>query len=92
MVFIDHVGIRVAEADLEACVAFYLAALEPLNYKELMRFPGPKGTAVGFGAVGSHADFWVTGQAEKPNTIIHVAFSAGQSSHSPLLPPFFPVL
>ncbi|KAH8836520.1 hypothetical protein MCOR27_007867 [Pyricularia oryzae] len=71
---IDHVGIQVAETDLAATVAFYTAALAPLGYKEMMRFPTASGTtAVGLGS-GAHSDFWITGMAEKANTNTHVGF------------------
>ncbi|KLU81106.1 glyoxalase/bleomycin resistance protein/dioxygenase [Magnaporthiopsis poae ATCC 64411] len=69
---IHHLGIQVLEADLDQVLAFYTAALEPLGYKEAMRF----GTAVGFGGDGGvHTDFWVTGQSVKPTTVAHVAFA-----------------
>ncbi|KAI6278368.1 hypothetical protein MCOR03_008358, partial [Pyricularia oryzae] len=75
---IDHVGIQVAETDLAATVAFYTAALAPLGYKEMMRFPTASGTtAVGLGS-GAHSDFWITGMAEKANTNTHVGFRGGE--------------
>lgn len=75
---IDHVGIQVAETDLATTVAFYTAALAPLGYKEMMRFPTASGTtAVGLGS-GAHSDFWITGMAEKANTNTHVGFRGGE--------------
>ncbi|KAL8397230.1 hypothetical protein RB594_004083 [Gaeumannomyces avenae] len=68
---LHHIMIQVLEADLDEIVAFYLAALAPLGYKESMRF----GTAVGFSADNKvHTDFWVMGQSVKPNTVTHIAF------------------
>ncbi len=64
---IDHITIPVS--DLERSVAFYAAALAPLGYEVLMRFPG----GAGLGVKGK-PDLWLGQKAVGPS--IHVALSA----------------
>lgn len=63
---IDHIGIAVS--DLEKSLAFYAAALAPLGYTVMMKFPG----VAGLGADGK-PDFWLSQEQGKP---LHVAFRA----------------
>ncbi|KAF4207352.1 hypothetical protein CNMCM8927_003095 [Aspergillus lentulus] len=51
---IDHVGIRAPKGQFESIIDWYKKALAPLNYREMMRFPG----AVGLGS--EHPDFWIS--------------------------------
>lgn len=51
---IDHVGIRAPKDQFESIINWYKKALAPLNYREMMRFPG----AVGLGS--EHPDFWIS--------------------------------
>ncbi len=63
---IDHLTLHVS--DLDRSVAFYAAALAPLGYSVLMRFPG----AVGMGVNGK-PDLWL---AAGPLTPFHLAIAA----------------
>jgi len=70
---ISHLGISVREDVFEETVNFYLTALAPLGYKELMR---PLKTVIGLGASGG-PEFWIVVKEranEKHDT--HIAFSA----------------
>lgn len=53
---ISHLGINCASSEFDKVVAFYLAALKPLGYREMMR---PVENAVGLGN-GFGPDFWIT--------------------------------
>ncbi|KAI9782503.1 MAG: hypothetical protein M1839_004989 [Geoglossum umbratile] len=69
---VHHVTVRVPPAKYDETVSFYLKALAPLDYVEIMRFEG----VVGLGA-GGIPDFWIStreGANEKGET--HVAFSS----------------
>jgi hypothetical protein len=69
---VHHVCIRVPPAKFDETVSFYLKALAPLDYAEIMRFEG----VVGIGA-GGIPDFWIStreGANEKGET--HVAFTS----------------
>lgn len=71
---IDHIGITVSPEKYKTLVDFYLAALKPLGYTQLMTF-GPNGEVAGLGA-DNNADWWITavpGATDTPN--LHVAFS-----------------
>jgi catechol 2,3-dioxygenase-like lactoylglutathione lyase family enzyme len=71
---IDHIGIEVA--DVEAAVAFYLRAFEPLGLREAMRFPYRDAHAVGLAGPDGVAMFWLS-QVDDPETReLHVAFRA----------------
>jgi catechol 2,3-dioxygenase-like lactoylglutathione lyase family enzyme len=68
---IDHIGIPVS--DLERSIAFYTAALAPLGYEVLMKFPG----VAGFG-VEPKPDLWIT---QRPvGHVVHVALRADKRS------------
>jgi catechol 2,3-dioxygenase-like lactoylglutathione lyase family enzyme len=68
---IDHISVRVQ--DFSKAVEFYRAALEPLGYQVLMRFPG----AAGLGA-GRKPDLWLM-QSDKALNPTHVAISGERS-------------
>ncbi len=76
---ISHLGINCAASELDEMVAFYLAALKPLGYKEMMR---PHDKAVGLGN-GFAPDFWITAvercdkvsREDRKQLGIHFAFS-----------------
>jgi hypothetical protein len=71
MVF-DHIGIRVPPRAFSATLAFYLSALKPLGYKEMMR---PIENCVGLGI--NRAEFFVTADPDvSANQKIHLAFKA----------------
>ncbi len=63
---IDHITLHVS--DLNRSAAFYEAALAPLGYAVIMRFPG----AVGMGVNGK-PDLWL---AQGPLTPFHVAIAS----------------
>jgi catechol 2,3-dioxygenase-like lactoylglutathione lyase family enzyme len=67
---LDHVSLHVADAP--RAIAFYRAALAPLDIAVAMEAPG--GAAAGFGAAGKPS-FWVApgGPTHPP---VHVAFRA----------------
>ncbi|KAL4881753.1 Glyoxalase/Bleomycin resistance protein/Dihydroxybiphenyl dioxygenase [Aspergillus karnatakaensis] len=65
---IDHVGITAPTEEFESLVAFYLAALAPLKYKEIMRVPG----AVGLG--DQVPDFWISETKSTDKQNVHFAF------------------
>ncbi len=63
---IDHISLKVS--DIEKSKVFYLAALKPLRYEEVLSFPH----AVGLGISGK-PDLWLmTGKSEPT----HIAFLA----------------
>ncbi|KAL4964268.1 uncharacterized protein BDV14DRAFT_201045 [Aspergillus stella-maris] len=65
---IDHVGITTPSEQFESLVEFYKNALAPLNYRELMRFPG----AVGLG--DQVPDFWISEAKTDAPQGLHFAF------------------
>ncbi|PLB48422.1 Glyoxalase/Bleomycin resistance protein/Dihydroxybiphenyl dioxygenase [Aspergillus steynii IBT 23096] len=67
---IDHVGISAPGDQFESLVEWYKKALAPLNYKELMRFPG----AVGLG--DEVPDFWIMQTESDTPQNVHFAFAA----------------
>jgi catechol 2,3-dioxygenase-like lactoylglutathione lyase family enzyme len=68
---IDHVGFRVGDYDRSK--AFYLEALRPLAYEQVMEVDAPeRGGAVGFGAQGK-PDLWLEGRAGAP---LHIAIAS----------------
>lgn len=67
---IDHVGITAPTDQFESLIEWYKKALAPLNYKELMRFPG----AVGLG--DEVPDFWITETKSDAAQNVHFAFAA----------------
>ncbi|EDP50931.1 conserved hypothetical protein [Aspergillus fumigatus A1163] len=66
---IDHVGIHAPKDQFESIIDWYKKALAPLNYREIMRFPG----AVGLGS--EHPDFWISETDEQCGGF-HFAFIA----------------
>ena len=68
---LDHISLRVS--DFDRALAFYSAALRPLGYSAVMKFPG----AAGLGAQGK-PDFWITA-SDKPINPTHVAFAADRA-------------
>ncbi|KAF7113857.1 hypothetical protein CNMCM5793_004912 [Aspergillus hiratsukae] len=66
---IDHVGIYAPKDQFESIIDWYKKALAPLNYKEIMRFPG----AVGLGS--EHPDFWIS-ETDEQCRGVHYAFVA----------------
>jgi len=70
---LDHVGFAVSGFDRS--LAFYRAALAPLGISVLMEFPGEGNTRhAGLGTPGKPF-FWI-GDAKKPDSGVHLAFSA----------------
>ncbi|KAL4900459.1 hypothetical protein BDW74DRAFT_161960 [Aspergillus multicolor] len=67
---IDHVGITAPSDAFEPLIQFYLKALAPLHYKEIMRFPG----AVGLG--NQVPDFWISEAKTDAPQGLHFAFGA----------------
>jgi catechol 2,3-dioxygenase-like lactoylglutathione lyase family enzyme len=68
---IGHINITVSS--LESAKDFYLAALAPLGYQEVMAFPGQ---AYGLGANGI-PDLWLSvSPGKEPIKGLHIAFSA----------------
>ncbi|RHZ61813.1 uncharacterized protein CDV56_107655 [Aspergillus thermomutatus] len=66
---IDHVGIYAPKDQFESIIDWYKKALAPLNYKEIMRFPG----AVGLGS--ETPDFWIS-ETDEQYRGCHFAFIA----------------
>ncbi|KAL9098054.1 MAG: hypothetical protein Q9163_006209 [Psora crenata] len=76
---ISHFSIITTQASFQTMLDFYLAALGPLGYKEIIRpIPG----VVGLGADGI-PDFWLATAQEGSDRMpapIHLAFSASSRS------------
>lgn len=72
---IDHISISAPKDEFENVIEWYKAALTPLKYRELMRFPG----AVGLG--NEVPDFWITERESKSPQGLHVAFKAPGRLH-----------
>ncbi|KKK21436.1 hypothetical protein P175DRAFT_0496837 [Aspergillus ochraceoroseus IBT 24754] len=67
---IDHVSITAPKDQFEPVVEWYKKALAPLNYKEIMRFPG----AVGLG--DQVPDFWISQTDSETPQNLHFAFTS----------------
>ena len=68
---LDHLGIRVADYDKSK--HFFLQALAPLGYEQVMEFGG---AAVGLGVAG-RPDFWIEAAAPRaPSGPGHICFAA----------------
>lgn len=75
---ISHFGICCAPSEFDEVLAFYLAALKPLGYREMMR---PVDKAVGMGN-GWAPEFWIVAKEgcakvsieERKDMAIHFAF------------------
>ncbi|KAL3478909.1 Glyoxalase/Bleomycin resistance protein/Dihydroxybiphenyl dioxygenase [Aspergillus californicus] len=65
---IDHIGINAPTEQFENLVEFYKNTLAPLQYKELMRFPG----TVGLGH--QVPDFWISETKVDTPQNLHFAF------------------
>jgi hypothetical protein len=76
---IDHTSINTPEDKFDACLAIYIAGLEPLGYEKRMQF-GP--TRVGLGnddaAIADYkqSNFWIIGVPGESTHTVHVAFRA----------------
>jgi hypothetical protein len=68
---IDHISVSVPASKYDEMAAFYLQALAPLRYVEMMRFPG----VVGLGADGV-PDFWIMVRETAAGGDTHFAFSS----------------
>lgn len=66
-----HVGISVPPSKLDETLKFYLGALAPLGYKEIMR---PVEQAVGLGV--SKPMFWIMAREDAGEQHVHIAFDA----------------
>lgn len=75
---IPHTGIIVPNAIVAEVVAWYLKALEPLGYKQIVDHYG---MAVGIGNKKHDADFWIIG-GDIPEAVTphHTFASSGKSS------------
>jgi lactoylglutathione lyase len=73
---IDHVGINAPTEEFESLVKFYLKALAPLKYKEIMRVPG----AVGLG--DEVPDFWISETKDQTKQNVHFAFTSNGTEAS----------
>jgi catechol 2,3-dioxygenase-like lactoylglutathione lyase family enzyme len=71
---LDHLGIQVA--DVEASLAFYLAAFAPIGLHEVMRHPVGDGFVVGLAAGNDMPDFWLGPTTGSETREIHLAFQA----------------
>ncbi|KAH8433191.1 uncharacterized protein LDX57_010824 [Aspergillus melleus] len=67
---IDHVDITAPADQFESLVKWYNKALAPLNYRELLRFPG----AVGLG--DEVPDLWISQTESETPQNVHFAFTA----------------
>src|SRR5262245_33554396 len=63
---LDHISLRVQ--DYPRALAFYKAALAPINYQVVMEFPGYAGLGE-----GGKPDLWIT-LTDKPLLPTHIAF------------------
>jgi catechol 2,3-dioxygenase-like lactoylglutathione lyase family enzyme len=69
---LDHLGIQVR--DFARSKAFYVEALRPLGYEQLMEFDTPdRGKVIGFGAQRK-PDFWLS--EGEPGAPLHIAFGS----------------
>ena len=78
---IAHTGIIVPKAKVAEVVAWYLKALEPLGYKQIVDHYG---VAIGLGDKEFEADFWVIGRDIPENVTSHHAFAAPGKTPSAL--------
>lgn len=69
---IDHVEIAVS--DYNRARRFYEQALAPLGYGFVMEYAGQNGRSAGFGR--EHRPFFWFGDSNRPNSPVHVAFTA----------------
>ena len=75
---IDHLGIQVA--DVEASLAFYLRAFEPIGMREFVRFPVGDSFVVGLAGPDGMPDFWLSAAPDGETRELHVAFQAPDRS------------
>lgn len=67
----NHVCITAPESKFDDTIRFYLTALGPLGYAEIMR---PVESVVGMGPNGV-PEFWITaGDVDEGRTKVHIAF------------------
>jgi hypothetical protein len=70
----SHVGISVPPSKFDDTLKFYLEALGPLGYKEIMR---PKEQAVGIGVTAPI--FWIGAREDVGEQHVHIAFDAAST-------------
>ena len=73
-VMIDHIGIQVA--DVEAALAFYLRAFEPIGMREALRFPHEGSFVVGLSGRDGVPGFWLVQGTPTETRELHLAFRA----------------
>ena len=71
---IDHIGIQVA--DVEASLAFYLRAFEPIGMREAMRIPDGDAFVVGLSGTDGVPTFWLSRGRAAETRELHLAFRA----------------
>src|SRR5258707_14732357 len=71
---IDHIGIQVA--DVEASLAFYLRAFEPIGMREAMRIPDGDAFVVGLSGTDGVPTFWLSQGRAAETRELHLAFRA----------------
>ena len=69
---IDHIGVQVA--DVEASLAFYLTAFEPIGMREVMRFPHAGAFVVGLAGPDGAPSFWLHQGGGAETRELHLAF------------------
>ena len=69
---IDHIGIQVA--DVEASLAFYLRAFEPIGMREAMRIPDGDAFVVGLSGTDGVPTFWLSQGRAAETRELHLAF------------------
>ncbi|KAL2013966.1 hypothetical protein VTN00DRAFT_1491 [Thermoascus crustaceus] len=77
---LHHISLHFPPSKFDAVLAFYLASLAPLGYRELSR---PAARVVGIGVPVTGPDFWIHGhrsessEDDQQREKVHVAFRAG---------------
>jgi len=71
---IDHIGIQVA--DVEASLAFYLRAFEPIGMREAMRIPDGDAFVAGLSGTDGVPTFWLSRGRAAETRELHLAFRA----------------
>ncbi|WP_369131639.1 VOC family protein [Modestobacter sp. I12A-02662] len=71
---LDHIGLQVA--DVEASLAFYLRAFEPVGMREVMRYPSGESFVIGLAGPDGMPDFWLSPAEGGETREIHLAFRA----------------
>jgi catechol 2,3-dioxygenase-like lactoylglutathione lyase family enzyme len=71
---IDHIGVQVT--DVEASLAFYLNAFEPIGMREVMRFAHADAFVVGLAGADGAPSFWLHQGGGAETRELHLAFRA----------------